>query len=450
MNPFILNFETLKPETGVIQLSPRILESGNFQDSEFAKILKSQIMEKSAHKEEAVEREEPIEKNNQRNALPEESGRDEETSENVDEDKLYDRVVRFSHEMKEKTALQGEKKENSHEKIRTFEVDAVEIIRAQKELKPENEVASKIKANTEGQKENQKAAAEHIKKVFGEFSHEEKRLNEQGKFLENSAERKRAGKTAFSEPKISKAAEKDLNEDLASAKSQKETKALTEKLKKQKTNALDGEKAKAAAVAVVKAAQENNEQPSSRITADIVNTSKAEISAETKGGHAFQFGREGQFFKNDTANKFPSTSQARPVYNFQEQLQSLLDNARVYVKDGKNGFFHVNLYPKSLGSISMNLGLEQGILNGRFLVENADVKETLLQNFSSIKQQLEESGITVGEFHVNIKGEKEKHSEKLQREVLNYKGISSENEEIAVVYEMNTASYHKGSINMVV
>ena len=450
MNPFVLNLEGRKPEIGLIRPSSYTPGNEDTQKSEFAKILKSQIMEEPAGREEAVEKE------NQRNISPDETDRNEDFLENIN-DKLYERFVRLFHEAEKRTVLQGEKKEKlpKTEEKRTVETHETEIIRQQKELKSEtsrlteNETTSKIKPNIEGPK----TIADYAKKIFNELTREEKHLNESSRFLEPGSMSKEAKNAALDESKkilrtVKKDSE-DTQKEFSLTKSEKDAKPFIDKLKNQKANTLDGERVKAATV-VAKASQEDNEHSAPKITVDTAKMSKTEISAETKSGHSFQFSRDEQLLKTETANKISSAPQARPSYNFQEQLQSLLDNAKVYVKDGKNGSFHVNLYPKSLGSVSMNLGLEHGILNGRFLVENAEVKETLLQNFDNIKQQLEESGITVGEFHVNVRGERGKHSEELQKEVVNYKSLFSENEEIIAVYETNTTSYHKGSINMVI
>ena len=451
MNPFILNLEAVKPETNLVQPSSRIfeneriLENENAQESEFAKMLKSQIIEESAHVEETVE------KDDQRNFLLEKPAQSEEFLENADDNRLYERLAIFFHEAESKP-LKTEKKQAA-EIYKTEMIEPSKGPKSETNRLTENETAVKIKTNTEGRKTAtdhvKKAIGESVRENFAELSRQEKRLNESDKAVETGVMSKETKNIALR--KIPETFKKDLDglEKESSAKFEKEIKQVTEKPKNLNINASIGEKAKSA-VAAAKAVQENNEQPISKITIDTANIPKTEIFAETKGGHNFQFSRDGQLPQNETANKFSPEPQARPAYNFQEQLQSLLDNAKVYVKDGKNGAFHVNLYPKSLGSVGVNLGLEHGILNGRFLVENADAKEALLQNFDNIKQQLEESGITVGEFHVNVRGEREKHSGELQKEVVNYRGSFSENEEITAVYEMNTTSYHKGSINMVI
>jgi hypothetical protein len=88
---------------------------------------------------------------------------------------------------------------------------------------------------------------------------------------------------------------------------------------------------------------------------------------------------------------------------FSEQLQSIIQNARIVVKDGNSGSFSMRLFPESLGRVNVNLGLDQGVLTGRFLVDTQEAKNLLLENISSLMEQLEESGIEVGGFQVDVR-----------------------------------------------
>ncbi|MDY6932828.1 MAG: flagellar hook-length control protein FliK [Spirochaetota bacterium] len=91
--------------------------------------------------------------------------------------------------------------------------------------------------------------------------------------------------------------------------------------------------------------------------------------------------------------------------NFNEQLQNIIQNARIYIRDNKNGKFSIRLYPESLGRVNVNLGLDQGMISGRFLAETAEARNLLLENIYLIKEKLQEAGMSVGEFQVNVKNE---------------------------------------------
>lgn len=182
-----------------------------------------------------------------------------------------------------------------------------------------------------------------------------------------------------------------------------------------------------------------------KITAfDTSGQLKNEPMSDTKAGFSFQStgGHE-----NNTRSVSRGSAAPLPQGSaFQEQLQSLLDKAKINIKDGQNGNVSINLYPKQLGSVSVNLGLEQGVISGRFFVENNEIKELLINNFENIRQQLEESGITVGDFQVNVRGQ---NKEQEAKEILNYNGNISENKDVTAVYESNLQSFHEGSINMI-
>ncbi len=134
---------------------------------------------------------------------------------------------------------------------------------------------------------------------------------------------------------------------------------------------------------------------------------------------------------------------------FREQLQTIIDNSRVTVRDSRNATFSVKLNPKELGNINVNIGLEHGVLSGKFLVDSAESKELLLQNLVYIKQQLEESGISVGEFQVNINNNRdmqqfEKKESHLFSQADDMETVVSEK------YEANLKPYQYNEINLLI
>jgi flagellar hook-length control protein FliK len=143
----------------------------------------------------------------------------------------------------------------------------------------------------------------------------------------------------------------------------------------------------------------------------------------------------------------PERSKGREA--FYEQLQQIIDKAKITVHDSKNGSFIFRLNPKELGSVNVNIGLEQGIVKGKFLVETNEAKELLIQNLDFVKTQLEESGISVGEFQVNVKEQGKPFDNKENgKDIKVNSGLASLNTE---EYE-NAAAVpkHNGSVNMVI
>ncbi len=135
-------------------------------------------------------------------------------------------------------------------------------------------------------------------------------------------------------------------------------------------------------------------------------------------------------------------------HRFREQVDSMIDRAKVVVKDGRNASFSLKLHPRELGAVNINLGLEQGVLHGRFLVETPEARVLLLQNLEQIRQELTESGISVGEFQVNVSS----HQNDPGRETRENsdRALFFEPKDMSAEFEINTVMAHNGSINMII
>lgn len=90
-------------------------------------------------------------------------------------------------------------------------------------------------------------------------------------------------------------------------------------------------------------------------------------------------------------------------YNFDSQLQDIINNAKVNVRDNLNSTFSVRLNPEHLGKMNVVIGMEDGTITGKFLVESAEARDLLLENINTIKQELSASGLSIGEFQVNVR-----------------------------------------------
>jgi len=160
-----------------------------------------------------------------------------------------------------------------------------------------------------------------------------------------------------------------------------------------------------------------------------------------------------QILKSNTVTSQNNAKQ--PILNkttfhneFTKQFNSIIHNAKVFIRDNKNGNFFIKLHPAHLGKVNVNLGLEQGLLTAKFLVESSDAKNILLENISIIKEKLEEVGIPVKGFNVNVRGE-EKYFQGN-----NQKTVTIINEDstplINTEYEINSSYNHNGLIDMII
>lgn len=140
----------------------------------------------------------------------------------------------------------------------------------------------------------------------------------------------------------------------------------------------------------------------------------------------------------------PASSRA-PFGN--EQFEMLMQQARIVVRDARNGNFTMNLYPETLGRVNVNLGLEDGVLMGRFLVDTPEAREAMMESLDRLLSQLAEAGIEVGAFQVNVRGERD-------RLVQNLQGYLSENRrrtesESRSEYDAQTVRSHDGLIDVI-
>lgn len=168
----------------------------------------------------------------------------------------------------------------------------------------------------------------------------------------------------------------------------------------------------------------------------------------SKDGNTASFGF--QFGK--AANAHDKTDHTAPLPHqnalFEEQLQSLVRNARVVVQDAKNGSFQMRLYPETLGRVNVHLGLEQGTITGRFLVETAEARQVLIEHLADIRDRLAESGISVGDFQVNVRGD-ERHARQSERDVprMPFPGVAIE---AGGIYEQHSIRLHDGYIDVTI
>ncbi len=197
------------------------------------------------------------------------------------------------------------------------------------------------------------------------------------------------------------------------------------------------------------------------VTVDEQLTKKISISDDTSsdksGGKDKNSGRE-NFSYNGGKLEFSSKSgidrieHNQKMPDFKENLQEIIDKAKVSVRDSRNGTFTVKLNPQELGNVNVNLIMENGVITGKFLVDNEDVKSMLLNSLNDLKTQMEEAGIAVGEFSVNVDDQREKYLKQKDDEELRSLSFMNKDKEViaaAEQYNSNSAA-HTGHINMVI
>ena len=167
--------------------------------------------------------------------------------------------------------------------------------------------------------------------------------------------------------------------------------------------------------------------------------------------------REGSSFssgKIDSLNRngFEKNEQAMKSPEFRQSLQEIIDKAKISVRDSNNATFSVRLFPKDLGSVNVNLLMENGVVSGRFLVDSDEAKNLLMNNLGELREQLAEAGIEVGEFNVNVNqgGERFAGKEKEDENIKSLNPSNSESEAAMIKYDYNSSAAHNGHINMVI
>lgn len=219
-------------------------------------------------------------------------------------------------------------------------------------------------------------------------------------------------------------------------------------------------------LAKLKPGQEKHQQARHQEPAEGASPARTEISARidlpvdgmkgngtgTRSGNdggdqlGFNLSRGGE-----TARRM-DTAQASSMKNsqFRESLENIIQNAKVVVKDSRNGSFSVRLFPKELGSVNVNIGLRDGVIHGRFLVESQAAKELLMANIDSIRERLTEAGIQVGEFQVNVQDQRGRFLRDTGDQPHHFFTPAAGAETVEVEYSPNSRPLHDGLINLMI
>lgn len=185
----------------------------------------------------------------------------------------------------------------------------------------------------------------------------------------------------------------------------------------------------------------------------LLNAMKGETSPQHSGSNdqgstpSFSF----TAVKGDVFAKHADVAAAAPKSDlFRQNLESIIQNARVVVRDSQNGSFSVRLHPEELGTVNISLRLHEGVVRGSFLVETAEARELLTGNLEHIRQQLQDAGIAVGEFQVNVNDRRGRLLRDRDDQGVAFVAPAEEAVEIESSFAANALMRHDGRINLVI
>ncbi|OOB77528.1 MAG: hypothetical protein ATN33_08155 [Epulopiscium sp. Nele67-Bin001] len=96
-------------------------------------------------------------------------------------------------------------------------------------------------------------------------------------------------------------------------------------------------------------------------------------------------------------------------------VTQLIDNIQI-VKLADGTQLTMDLDPQDLGKISLTVVENSGIIKADIKVDSEKVKEMVLEQIDALKAALEDQGLTVGEFNVDVQQEENKYQEHMNQE----------------------------------
>ena len=98
----------------------------------------------------------------------------------------------------------------------------------------------------------------------------------------------------------------------------------------------------------------------------------------------------------------PFTAEGSRLGDLRSLLPSeVVRHTNILVREG-GGEIRLVLRPESLGSVRINVSIENGSLEGRILVENASVREVIENNLGSLRAALRDEGFEDAAIDVSV------------------------------------------------
>jgi hypothetical protein len=195
----------------------------------------------------------------------------------------------------------------------------------------------------------------------------------------------------------------------------------------------------------------NGEKVKQAVVEDEGSTGKKSFSDKGDSKEGFNFSFQKQDFSGKRVSETPDIKGKTP--EFRQNLQEIIDKARITVRDSRNGNFIVKLYPREMGNVNVNLILDNGTITARFVVDSDEAKNLLSQNLDNLRQQLKDAGIEVGEFFVNVNDHGKRFFQENNQDRKKDLLLFPEGKEAgmaAIEYDGNTHVLNSSSINVVI
>gem|GEM_PF-3184353 len=194
------------------------------------------------------------------------------------------------------------------------------------------------------------------------------------------------------------------------------------------------------------------------ITKDLSRVSAADQSVASTQGHRSDSDstdqQSGSFMKQFGMSRETSSARAAnaasPSLPFAQKLDELIDKAQITMRDGKNGQLSMKMFPEHLGRVNVTLGLENGVLNAKFLVDNNEARTALTDSLNDLKGALENEGLSLGAFQVDVRGGENQYKSHESDDDFSVHFSRHEAEEAQLQYDRRQSTNHDGSINLVV
>jgi len=173
--------------------------------------------------------------------------------------------------------------------------------------------------------------------------------------------------------------------------------------------------------------------------------SESDMSDQQNGAFMKQFGSA-----RDVSASSRAAAQGTSSLPFAQKLDELIEKAHLTVRDGRNGQLSMKMFPEHLGRVNVTLGLDNGVLNAKFLVDSNDARTALTSSLNELMGALENEGLSLGAFQVDVRGGENRRNADESGDFVPVHNARREAEEAQVQYERRQASLHDGSINLVV
>ncbi len=109
---------------------------------------------------------------------------------------------------------------------------------------------------------------------------------------------------------------------------------------------------------------------------------------------------------NGFEQMFTKTAEAQrqaPTQNLNESvMRQIVQNVNYTFMNGNEGEVRVFLRPENLGDLKLKIKVEQDVVTAKFTASSNEVKAIIESNMSQLKQALDQLGIKVGKFQVEV------------------------------------------------